>query len=100
MLPQVSATDVVMISITVETGDTADNLAAYAADNSFDWRFAVATPEMIAAWRDEFGANVTIPPSAPTFYIRPDGSFTRLFTGRDDPAAVLERLAQIQSGAL
>jgi cytochrome oxidase Cu insertion factor (SCO1/SenC/PrrC family) len=75
----------VFVSLTVETNDTAADLAAYAEDEAFPWTFAVMTPDLLAALRDQFGSSIAVPPTQPHFIIRPDGTTTGLLTG--NPAA-------------
>lgn len=89
VIPQLNADDYVFLSLSVETDDTAAQLATYADDNSFPWLFAVATPELLAALNTEFGPSINVPPSTPRFIVRADGSTTGLFTGAADELALL-----------
>jgi hypothetical protein len=92
VIPQVDADETVFVSFTIETGDTDANMAAYQAENGFDWIFAVATPELLAGLTQQFGLNVTIPPTQPHFIIYPDGSTSSLLTGIPDPAETIRML--------
>jgi len=92
VVPEVSTDDVVFVSLSVETSISADDLASYANNNSFDWVFAVMTPEMLAALSQQFGRSVTTPPAQPHFIIRPDGATTDLLTGNPSPSSVIDSL--------
>ncbi len=85
--PQITA-DVVIIAISVGENISSEDLASYAQERGFDWTFAVATQEFMAALVDEFGRAVLTPPSTPHFVIRPDGTFSPLSTGIESPDAV------------
>lgn len=89
---QISSEDYVFIAISVETNVSNETLAQYAADNGFDWIFAVATPEMLTALTEAFGRTISNPPSTPHFVIRPDGLMTGLVTGVHDPDTILALL--------
>lgn len=87
--------DVVFIGLSLETNLSNEELARYAADQGFDWRFAVMTPDMLQALADTFGRTITNAPSTPHFVIRTDGTYTDLATGIDSP----DQLVQIIQGA-
>lgn len=89
---QVSADQVVFIALSVETNITAADLAEYAADNGFDWTFAVLTPELLEQLVLAFGRTISNPPSTPHFIIRPDGSATQLTTGIESSDQIVEQL--------
>ncbi len=85
VLPAVNQDNIVFVSFTIETGDAPETLKQYATDESFNWVFAVATPELVNALVAQYGFAVSNPPSQPHFIVRPDGTFTDLMTG--NPAA-------------
>ncbi len=87
--------DVVFIGLSLETNLSSEELARYAADQGFDWRFAVMTPDMLQALADTFGRTITNAPSTPHFIIRADGTHTDLATGIDSP----DQLVQLIQGA-
>lgn len=89
---QVSADQVVFIALSVETNISAADLSDYAADNGFDWTFAVLTPELLEQLVLAFGRTVSNPPSTPHFIIRPDGSATELATGIESSDQIVEQL--------
>jgi cytochrome oxidase Cu insertion factor (SCO1/SenC/PrrC family) len=80
VLPQVNAENVVFVTLDVDPNNSAASFAQYADDNGFSWVFAVATPELIRALSEQFGASVTVPPTEPQWMIRPDGSIVGLIS--------------------
>ena len=72
----------VFIALSVETDLSADDVAEYAADNGFDSiRFAVMTPEALAAVVEGLGQSAANPPSTPKVVIDPMGHAGELETG-------------------
>lgn len=85
--------DVVFVALSVE-GDIANEvLADYAEKAGFNMIFAVASTDLLRGLVDDFGREITSPPSTPHFIVRPDGSTTELVTGREAPEVILEQLA-------
>jgi hypothetical protein len=66
------------VSLDVDPNERAEDLATYATELGFDWRFAVATSDLAAALRDRFGPAVLNPPSTPMVLLFPDGSVRAL----------------------
>lgn len=97
VLPAVNLDNVVFVSFTIETGDTADVLKQYAADENFNWVFAVATPELLNALVAHYGFVVSNPPSQPHFIVRPDGTPTDLMTGNPSAADTIALLNAMSS---
>ncbi len=64
---------VAYVVLTVDPGETADDLARYKAQRGFTGRYAVAGREVSAALEAEFGANVLNPPTVPLVLISPTG---------------------------
>lgn len=89
--------DVVFIGLSLETNLSNEELARYAADQGFDWRFAVMTPDMLQALADTFGRTITNAPSTPHFVIRADGTYTDLATGIDSPDQLAQFIQEAQS---
>lgn len=79
----------VFITISVETEISADDLARYADDATFDWRFSVATPDALRAIVDEFGRESILPPSVPHVIVNPDGTYGELRTGYSKPDEIV-----------
>jgi pentapeptide MXKDX repeat protein len=72
----------VFIALSVETDLSSADVAEYAADNGFDAiRFAVMTPEALAAFVDGLGQSAANPPSTPKVVIDPMGHAGELTTG-------------------
>lgn len=88
----------VFIAISVETELSNADLARYADDAMFDWRFAVATPDVLKAIVDEFGRESIVPPSTPHVIVEPDGTYGDLHTGYSKPDDIVSKL-QDASGA-
>jgi thiol-disulfide isomerase/thioredoxin len=81
--------DAIFIAYSVETDLSADKVAAYAKDNGFtNIRFAVMTPEMLAAMSSALGKDSINPPSTPHFVIGKSGKPGALKTGYEDDAAI------------
>lgn len=81
VIDQLSPDSYVVMSLSVETQLSPEELATYATNNEFGWTFAVASEELIAALVGEFGRSVTSPPSVPHFTIAPDGTAGNFKTG-------------------
>ena len=64
---------VAYVVLTVDPGETADDLARYKAQRGFTGRYAVAGRDVSAALEAEFGANVLNPPTVPLVLISPTG---------------------------
>jgi hypothetical protein len=83
------------VSLDVDPNERSEDLARYAAEMGFDWRFAVATADLAAVLRDRFGAAILNPPSTPMILLFPDGSIRALeFRGH----SAEELAAQIRGG--
>lgn len=81
--------EAVFVALSVEGALPPERLASYAGREGFSMRFAVATPELIAALVGTFGRVITNPPLTPHFTVLPDGTVTALRTGIEAPDAVL-----------
>ena len=89
--------EVVFIALSLETNLSDEDLARYAADQGFDWHFAVMTPDMLQALADTYGRTITNAPSTPHFIIRADGTHTDLKTGIDSPDQLAQFIQEAQS---
>lgn len=89
--------DVVFVALSLETTLDPAELAQYQQTNGFDWTFAVMSAELLGQLADEFGRSITSAPSTPHFIIRPDGTFTELSTGINDPQALIAMIRDAQS---
>jgi thiol-disulfide isomerase/thioredoxin len=82
--------DAQVIALSVETDLSSDAVAGYAADNGFDAvRFAVMSPELLAAFVDAFGQSAANPPSTPKFVIDAMGHAGELTTGSESAEALV-----------
>lgn len=86
---QLGGDEVTFVALSVETSLKAEDLARYADEQGFDFKFAVLTPELLRALAAEFGQTIAVPPSTPHFVIRPDGTTSELLTGFSSPDAIL-----------
>lgn len=85
--------DAVVIALSVETDLSAEDVAEYAADNGFDnIRFAVMTPEFLAAISDAYGNSSINPPSTPHFVIDIHGAAGELDTGSKSADDIVKAL--------
>jgi thiol-disulfide isomerase/thioredoxin len=83
----------VFVALSVETDLDEGDMADYAADQGFDHiRFAVMSPEMLAAFNDAFGNTALNPPSTPHVSVSADGTVGELVTGFDSPEEILASL--------
>ena len=85
--------DAVFVALSVETDLDAADMADYAAEQGFDHiRFAVMSPEMLAAVKDAFGTKALNPPSTPHVAVAADGTVGEMVTGFDSPETILSSL--------
>ncbi len=83
----------VFIALSVETDISTSDVADYAASNGFDAiRFAVMTPESLAAFVDDLGQSAANPPSTPKFVIDPMGHAGELVTGFESADEIVAKL--------
>ncbi|MGE0307803.1 MAG: TlpA disulfide reductase family protein [Acidimicrobiia bacterium] len=83
----------VVIALSVETDLSADDVADYAKSNGFDdIRFAVMSPELLAAMVDAFGNSSVNPPSTPHVVIDATGVAGDMDTGRISVADLVAAL--------
>jgi thiol-disulfide isomerase/thioredoxin len=82
--------DAHVIALSVETDLSSDDVADYADDNGFDAiRFAVMSPELLAAIVDAFGQSAANPPSTPKFVIDAMGHPGELTTGSESAEVLI-----------
>ena len=67
---------VAYVVLTVDPGETAEDLARYKDQRGFTGRYAVAGRDVSAALEAEFGANVLNPPTVPLVLISPAGEIS------------------------
>ena len=84
------------VGIDVDPNERADDLAEYAEREGFDWRFAMADPQLVQLLTERYGFGVTNPPSTPTFVVSADGGIRALEFGRVRSAD--ELVAELAAG--
>jgi hypothetical protein len=94
-LAVLSSDDIVYVSLDVDPGEHAADLAAYADERGFDWRFAVADRAMARALAQAFGDQVLAPPSTPKIIMAPDGRFEGPRYGIQDASAIEAELRDL-----
>lgn len=83
----------VVLALSTETDLNAADLAKYQQDNNFSHvRFAVMTPDMLAAVVQAFGNDAANPPSTPHLVVSGAGAVGELRTGSEDPASIVGSL--------
>jgi len=85
--------EAVFVVLSVETTLSPADVADYAEDNGFSaMRFAVMTPELLAAFVDAFGNSAVNPPSTPHVVIGPSGAAGELSTGSISETDIVDAL--------
>ncbi|MCD9624907.1 TlpA family protein disulfide reductase [Rhabdothermincola salaria] len=85
--------EAVFVVLSVETSLSPAEVADYAEDNGFtDMRFAVMTPELLAAFVEAFGNSAVNPPSTPHVVIGPSGAAGEMSTGSIGEADIVDAL--------
>lgn len=81
------------LALSVETDLDPGDVAAYAEENGFDdIRFAVMTPEMLAAVEEAFGPSALNPPATPKVLIDATGTPGELVTGFESPDEIVAQV--------
>jgi cytochrome oxidase Cu insertion factor (SCO1/SenC/PrrC family) len=82
-----------VIALSVETDLSPDAVTEYAEQNDFpDIRFAVMSPDLLAAFVDAFGNSAANPPSTPKIVIDAQGRAGELTTGQESTDELVEQL--------
>jgi thiol-disulfide isomerase/thioredoxin len=85
--------DAVFLALSVETELSVDDMAEYRDDNGFDAiRFAVMSPELLAAMDAAFGGTALNPPATPKVAVAADGAAGELVTGPESAEEILGTL--------
>ena len=69
------------VSLDVDLTELPEDLAAYAENEGFAWRFAMADAELYRLLQDRFGTAATNPPSTPLVVVERDGTVRPLEFG-------------------
>ena len=72
-LAQLDPDSVAYVVLTVDPGETGEDLARYRESQGFTGTYAVAGTDVSRALADEFGPNAINPPSVPLVLVTPDG---------------------------
>lgn len=73
--------EIEIIDVSIVEGDGPELIQSHAEDNGFEWRFAVSPEPVTASLVEDFGREVTNPPSSPVILLCPDGSARRIPKG-------------------
>lgn len=82
VLERLNRPDLVYISLDIDPFEAEPDLARYADEHGFAWRFVVASPEVARALAQSFGDQVLSPPSVPIIVINPNGQVEQTFGHR------------------
>jgi hypothetical protein len=85
----------VYVSLDVDPGEHAPDLAAYADERGFEWRFVVADRAVSRALAEAFGDQVLSPPSTPKILVAPDGRVIGPHFGIQDASAIEAELRDL-----
>lgn len=85
-LAAIDSEDIVYISLGIDPTELPEDLAAYAKERGFDWRFVLADRDLLRKLADTFGDQVLSPPSTPKILIGRDGTVTGPSFGMKDAA--------------
>lgn len=91
-LAQLDPAEVAYVVLSVDPGESGEDLARYKAQQSFTGTYAVAGREVAGALAAEFGPNAINPPSVPVVIVRPDGTLEF----RTGPKSVDEIVATVR----
>jgi thiol-disulfide isomerase/thioredoxin len=90
---EVAGEDAVFLALSVETDLDLDDMREYQEANGFsDIRFAVMSPELLAAMDAAFGGSSLNPPSTPKIAVAADGTAGDLVTGAESAEEILSSL--------
>jgi thiol-disulfide isomerase/thioredoxin len=80
-LAAVASDDLVYIALDVDSNEQPADLAAYSAEEGFDWPYAVASVDVARSLAAEFGDQVLSPPSTPLILLGPGGELIEQHIG-------------------
>ena len=85
------------VSLDVDLSETPQDLAAYADRQGWNWRFAMASPDLYRHLQQRFGDAATYPPATPLIVIERDGTVRPLEFGVGHRSAE-QLIAAIEGG--
>ena len=86
-----------MVSIDVDATESADQLRRFGDQHGFQWRLALAPPEMLVELQRAYGTQFLTPPSEPMLIIDPGGEAHLTPFGHRDANRVRSLVAQYRS---
>ncbi len=95
-LARVGQDDVAYISLDIDPNEAEEELARYADERGYGWRFAVASREAARSLAQAFGDQILSPPSTPTILIAPDGTVTDVGFGIRSARDIEAEVARLQ----
>ena len=84
------------VAIDIDLNEDEALLKRHAESNGFDWRYAIASPELVQALADQFGNQVLNPTSVPMFLIDKDGGVHLLDFGHKSVAYLTQQVQSYQ----
>jgi len=87
----------VSVAIDVDLNEDEALLRKHAERNGFDWRYAVATPELARALADEFDNKFLNPPNVPMFLIDEEDSVHLLDFGQKNVDYLVQQIQMYQN---
>jgi len=89
--------DIVYVSVDVDPNERDEDLAKYADQWGFEWRFVVADVDVARSLADEFGPQVLSPPSTPLIIVAPNGDVVDQHFGIRTATELFELFSQHRS---
>ena len=87
--------DLVSLSLDIDPNEDTEFLQAYVNQNGFDWRYAVAPPEVSREIGQLYGAQFLNPPSTPMLIIDRQGEVHLLPFGQKDAPILQEAITPL-----
>jgi hypothetical protein len=94
-LAALDSDQIAYVSLDIDPSEAEADLARYADEHGFDWRFAVAPRELSRALAQTFGDQVLSPPSTPRILVTPDGRVIGPAFGMANAQAVQAELREL-----
>jgi len=86
-LSALDSEQLVYLSLDIDPNETEPDLASYAEERGYEWRFVLASVDVARSLAESFGDQVLSPPSTPKILVAPDGQASVSFGFK--PAAEL-----------
>lgn len=84
--------EIILISLNSDPNEDEEEVLKYVTENRYNWRYAIATPQMSKQLLEEFGFQILNAPSAPIVMFCEDGSYTLLPEGHKTVEDLKEHL--------